>query len=142
MWAVEHAGVSPDLLTCGKGLTGGYLPLSAVLAREEVYEAFLGAPAQARTFFHGHSYTANPLCCAAAIANLDLMAERGTVEHAARVGERIGELTEGVAGLRRRARGPPGRHDDRHRGRAGRRAHRVRGLPGRAPARRVGAPAR
>ncbi|HTE73631.1 MAG TPA: adenosylmethionine--8-amino-7-oxononanoate transaminase [Actinomycetes bacterium] len=97
MWAVEQAGVSPDLLTCGKGLTGGYLPLSAVLAREEVYEAFLGAPAQARTFFHGHSYTANPLCCAAAIANLDLMAQRGTVEHAARVGERIGELTAGLA---------------------------------------------
>lgn len=97
MWAVEHAGVSPDLMTCGKGLTGGYLPLSAVLAREEVYEAFLGAPAQARTFFHGHSYTANPLCCAAAIANLDLMAARGTVTRAARVGERIGELTAGLA---------------------------------------------
>jgi adenosylmethionine-8-amino-7-oxononanoate aminotransferase len=97
MWAVEHAGVAPDLMTCGKGLTGGYLPLSAVLAREEVYEAFLGAPTEARTFFHGHSYTANPLCCAAAIANLDLMAARGTVERAARVGERIGELTAGLA---------------------------------------------
>jgi adenosylmethionine-8-amino-7-oxononanoate aminotransferase len=94
MWAVEHAGVTPDLMTCGKGLTGGYLPLSAVLAREEVYDAFLGAPSEARTFFHGHSYTANPLCCAAAIANLDLMAERGTVDNAARVGERIGELTK------------------------------------------------
>ncbi|HEX4700409.1 MAG TPA: aminotransferase class III-fold pyridoxal phosphate-dependent enzyme, partial [Actinomycetes bacterium] len=97
MWAVEHAGVTPDLMTCGKGLTGGYLPLSAVLAREDVYQAFLGAPAEARTFFHGHSYTANPLCCAAAIANLDLMAERGTVAHAAQVGERIGELTADVA---------------------------------------------
>jgi adenosylmethionine---8-amino-7-oxononanoate aminotransferase len=97
MWAVEHAGVSPDLMTCGKGLTGGYLPLSAVLAREEVYAAFLGAPAEARTFFHGHSYTANPLCCAAAIANLRLMAERETVSHAARVGERIGELTKGLS---------------------------------------------
>ncbi len=96
MWAVDHAGVTPDLLTCGKGLTGGYLPLSAVLAREEVYAAFLGAPAQARTFFHGHSYTANPLCSAAAIANLDLMAERGTVEHAARVGDRIGEQIVGI----------------------------------------------
>jgi adenosylmethionine-8-amino-7-oxononanoate aminotransferase len=97
MWAVEHADITPDLMTCGKGLTGGYLPLSAVLAREEVYQAFLGAPAEARTFFHGHSYTANPLCCAAAIANLGLMAERGTVAHAARVGERIGELTVNLA---------------------------------------------
>jgi adenosylmethionine-8-amino-7-oxononanoate aminotransferase len=97
MWAVEHADITPDLMTCGKGLTGGYLPLSAVLAREEVYQAFLGAPAEARAFFHGHSYTANPLCCAAALANLDLMAERGTVAHAARVGERIGELTADLA---------------------------------------------
>jgi adenosylmethionine-8-amino-7-oxononanoate aminotransferase len=98
MWAVEHAGVTPDLMTCGKGLTGGYLPLSAVLAREEVYESFLGSPEQGRTFFHGHSYTANPLCCAAAIASVDLMAANGTVAHAARVGERIGELTAGLAG--------------------------------------------
>jgi adenosylmethionine-8-amino-7-oxononanoate aminotransferase len=97
MWAVEHAAVAPDLMTCGKGLTGGYLPLSAVLAREEIYDAFLGAPADARTFFHGHSYTANPLCCAAAIANLRLMAERETVSHAARVGERIGELTKSLS---------------------------------------------
>jgi adenosylmethionine---8-amino-7-oxononanoate aminotransferase len=92
MWAVDHCGVTPDLMTCGKGLTGGYLPLSAVLARESVYDAFLGAPSEARTFFHGHSYTANPLCCAAALANLALMEERGTVAHAARVGQRMGEL--------------------------------------------------
>ena len=117
MWAVEHAGVTPDLLTCGKGVTGGYLPLSAVLATEEVYEAFLGAPREARTFFHGHSYTANPLCCAAAIANLDLMDERGTVAHAAAVGDELGELARAARGVRRRARGPPGRHHDRHRGR-------------------------
>ena len=96
MWAVDHVDVAPDLMTCGKGLTGGYLPLSAVLARESVYEAFLGAPSQARTFFHGHSYTANPLCCAAALANLALMSERGTVAHAARAGERIGALLTGI----------------------------------------------
>jgi adenosylmethionine-8-amino-7-oxononanoate aminotransferase len=96
MWAVDHVDVTPDLMTCGKGLTGGYLPLSAVLARESVYEAFLGAPSQARTFFHGHSYTANPLCCAAALANLALMTERDTVAHAAHVGERMGELLKDV----------------------------------------------
>lgn len=97
MWAVEHADVVPDLLTCGKGLTAGYLPLSAVLATEEIYESFLGSPSSGRTFFHGHSYTANPLCVAAAIANLDLMAERDTVGHAALLGDRIGELTAGLA---------------------------------------------
>jgi adenosylmethionine-8-amino-7-oxononanoate aminotransferase len=96
MWAVDHVEVTPDLMTCGKGLTGGYLPLSAVLARESVYDAFLGAPSAARTFFHGHSYTANPLCCVAALANLALMAEHDTVAHAARVGERIGTLLAGV----------------------------------------------
>lgn len=96
-WAVEQAGVVPDLMTCGKGLTAGYLPLSAVLATEEIYESFLGTPASGRTFFHGHSYTANPLCAAAAIANLDLMAANATVAHAAHVGRRIGELTADLA---------------------------------------------
>jgi adenosylmethionine-8-amino-7-oxononanoate aminotransferase len=70
--------------------------LSAVLARESVYEEFLGAPSLARTFFHGHSYTANPLCCAAALASLALIAEHDTVTHAAYVGERIGTLLKGV----------------------------------------------
>lgn len=97
MWACEHAGISPDLLTTGKGLTAGYLPLSAVLAAEHLYEAFLGTPAQARTFFHGHSYTANPLAAAAAVANLDLMAAEGTVTHAAAVGARIGANLAGLS---------------------------------------------
>ena len=99
MWACEHAGVAPDLLTCGKGLTAGYLPLSAVLATEDLYQAFLGTAASARTFFHGHSYTANPLAAAAAIANLDLMAADGTVERAADVGERIGAAIAPLAQL-------------------------------------------
>jgi adenosylmethionine-8-amino-7-oxononanoate aminotransferase len=89
MWACEHAGIVPDLLTTAKGLTGGYLPLSAVLATDEVYEAFLGA---GRTFFHGHTYTANPICCAAAIANLRLVQERGLIEQAFQLGERLGRL--------------------------------------------------
>lgn len=89
MWAVDHADVTPDLMTCGKGLTAGYLPLSAVMATEPVYDAFLGTAASARTFFHGHSYTANPLCVAAAIANLDLMAASDTVANAAAIGDQI-----------------------------------------------------
>lgn len=104
-WAVDHAGIAPDLLTCGKGLTGGYLPLSAVLATEEVYAAFLGPASAGRTFFHGHTYTANPLCCAAALANLALMAERDTAGQAAAAGERLGvllaELPPQVAEVRR-----------------------------------------
>jgi adenosylmethionine-8-amino-7-oxononanoate aminotransferase len=91
-FACEHAGVTPDLLVLGKRVTGGVLPLSAVLATDAVYEQFLGTPASGRTFFHGHTYTANPLCCAAALANLELMHERRTVEHAAHLGERLGGL--------------------------------------------------
>jgi adenosylmethionine-8-amino-7-oxononanoate aminotransferase len=106
-FAVEHAGVTPDLMVVGKRVTGGVLPLSAVLVRESVYEPFLGSAASGRTFFHGHTYTANPLCCAAALANLALMHERGTVARAAEVGERIGvglaalAAYEGVVEVRR-----------------------------------------
>jgi adenosylmethionine-8-amino-7-oxononanoate aminotransferase len=107
MWACEHAGVVPDLLTTGKGLTGGYLPLSAVLTTDQVYESFLGSGASGRTFFHGHTYTANPLCCAAANANLKLIEERGLVARAAALGERLGQLLkplenhDGVLEIRR-----------------------------------------
>jgi adenosylmethionine-8-amino-7-oxononanoate aminotransferase len=109
MWAAEHADIVPDLLTCGKGITAGYLPLSAVLAAEHVYAAFLARPGDTtpRTFFHGHTYTANPLCCAAALANLRIMAEQDVVARAARLGERMGKLLEplaahdGVAEIRR-----------------------------------------
>ncbi|MDN3238545.1 adenosylmethionine--8-amino-7-oxononanoate transaminase [Glycomyces tritici] len=98
MWAAEHAGVVPDLLTCGKGITGGYLPLSAVLAAEHVYEAFLTRPGDTapRTFFHGHTYTANPLCCAAALANLRVMGEQDVIGQAARLGDRLAKLLEPV----------------------------------------------
>jgi adenosylmethionine---8-amino-7-oxononanoate aminotransferase len=95
MWASEHAEVVPDLLTCGKGLTAGYLPLSAVLATDQVYEAFLGG--SGNTLFHGHTFTANPLCCAAANANLDLIASRGLVSQASRLGSLLGELLEPLA---------------------------------------------
>jgi adenosylmethionine-8-amino-7-oxononanoate aminotransferase len=72
MFACEHAGVTPDILCLAKGITGGYLPLAATLATEEIFSAFLGEYKEFKTFFHGHTYTANPLGCAAAIANLEL----------------------------------------------------------------------
>lgn len=95
MWAVEQAGVEPDLLTCGKGLTGGVLPLSAVLASEEIFDSFHGDGT--RTFFHGHSFTANPMCAAAALANLELIDERGTLDHAAWIGRALGDLLKPLA---------------------------------------------
>jgi adenosylmethionine-8-amino-7-oxononanoate aminotransferase len=74
LFACEHAGVSPDIICLSKALTGGYLPLGATIATEALFEAFLSAD-RTRTFFHGHSFTANPLACAVAIASLDLLEE-------------------------------------------------------------------
>ena len=81
MFACEHERVSPDILCLAKGLTGGTLPLAATLATDEIYETFLGSDRARCTFFHGHSYTANPLGCAAALASLDLFEKDGTLAH-------------------------------------------------------------
>jgi adenosylmethionine-8-amino-7-oxononanoate aminotransferase len=80
MFACEHEGVSPDLLCIAKGMTGGYLPLAATLATEEIYSGFLGEFQEFRTFFHGHTYTGNPLACAAALATLDVFESERTLE--------------------------------------------------------------
>ncbi len=72
MFACEHEGVVPDILCLSKGITGGYMPLAATVATDELYDAFLGEFRELKTFFHGHSYTGNPLACAAAIACLDI----------------------------------------------------------------------
>ncbi len=80
MFACEHAGVTPDLMCLAKGITAGYLPLAATLATDEIYEAFLGDYAEFKTFFHGHTYTGNPLACAAALANLDLFEKERLLE--------------------------------------------------------------
>ena len=83
MFACEHEDVAPDLLCLAKGITGGYLPLAATLATERIYEGFLGRFEEFRTFFHGHTYTGNPLACAAALATLDVFAEERTLERLA-----------------------------------------------------------
>jgi adenosylmethionine-8-amino-7-oxononanoate aminotransferase len=80
MFACEHEAVSPDLMCVGKGLTGGYLPLAATLTSERIYEGFLGRPEELRTFFHGHTFTGNPLGCAAGIATLQTFEREQTVQ--------------------------------------------------------------
>jgi adenosylmethionine-8-amino-7-oxononanoate aminotransferase len=82
MFACEHAGASPDIICLSKALTGGYLPLGATVTTAAIYEAFLSDD-RSRTFFHGHSYTANPLACAVALASLDLFREESTLERVA-----------------------------------------------------------
>jgi adenosylmethionine-8-amino-7-oxononanoate aminotransferase len=79
MFACEQERVSPDLLCLAKGLTGGYMPLAATMTTERIYEGFLGAPEEHRTFFHGHTYTGNPLACAAALASLDAFESEKTL---------------------------------------------------------------
>lgn len=79
MFACEHEGVSPDIMAIAKGLTGGYLPLAATLTTTAIYKAFLGEAHEEKTFFHGHSYTGNPLGCAAALANLAIFKTERTL---------------------------------------------------------------
>lgn len=98
MFACQHEGVSPDFLCLAKGITGGYLPLAATLATDEVYRAFLGPYESARTFFHGHTYGGNPLAAAVALANLDLFESDRTLEHLqpkiAHLARRLSELND------------------------------------------------
>ncbi|NOU74871.1 adenosylmethionine--8-amino-7-oxononanoate transaminase [Paenibacillus sp. LMG 31458] len=80
MFACDLENVSPDLMVVGKGLTGGYLPVAATLATDEIYTAFYADYQEQKTFFHGHSYTGNPLGCAVALASLKLFEERNIIE--------------------------------------------------------------
>jgi adenosylmethionine-8-amino-7-oxononanoate aminotransferase len=79
MFACEHAGVKPDIICLSKALTAGYLPLGVTAATEAIYEAFLSDD-RSKTFFHGHSYTANPLGCAVALASLEIFRREGTLD--------------------------------------------------------------
>ncbi|MEX1048619.1 MAG: adenosylmethionine--8-amino-7-oxononanoate transaminase [Akkermansiaceae bacterium] len=97
LFACQRENVIPDFLCLAKGLTGGYLPLAATLTRGEIYDAFLGAPEKA--FYYGHSYTANPMGCAAALASLDVFDRELTLQ---RLPEKIARLATGLADLKSR----------------------------------------
>jgi adenosylmethionine-8-amino-7-oxononanoate aminotransferase len=97
MFACEHEAVAPDFLCLAKGISGGYLALAATLTTETVYEGFLGEYEQFRTFFHGHTYTGNPLACAAGLASLDVFDEERTLERLQPKIELLAELLEPIA---------------------------------------------
>jgi adenosylmethionine---8-amino-7-oxononanoate aminotransferase len=99
MFACEQERVSPDFLCLGKGLTGGYMPLAATLTSERVYEGFLGSASDGRTFFHGHTFTGNPLACAAALASLEVFEREDTLVRLQPKIRLLGELLAGVAGM-------------------------------------------
>jgi adenosylmethionine-8-amino-7-oxononanoate aminotransferase len=81
MFACEHERVSPDLMAIAKGLTGGYLPLAATLTTDKIYSGFLHPYSAQKTFFHGHSYTGNPLACAVALENLKVFKKEKTLKN-------------------------------------------------------------
>lgn len=99
MFACEQEGVTPDLMCVAKGITGGYLPLAATLTSDAIYRSFLGKRSEGKHFFHGHSYTGNPLACAAALASLELFETE-------RVLERVRRSAETLAGLMQRELAP------------------------------------
>jgi adenosylmethionine-8-amino-7-oxononanoate transaminase len=80
IFACEHENITPDIMTIAKGITGGYLPLAATLTTEKVFDAFLGEYRDKKTFFHGHTYTGNPLACSAALANLKIFRKEKTIQ--------------------------------------------------------------
>jgi adenosylmethionine-8-amino-7-oxononanoate aminotransferase len=105
LFACEQASIQPDLMCLSKGLTGGFLPLAAVLATQSIYDGFLD-DSRERAFLHSHSYTGNPLACAAALASLDIFASDDvlatnatTAAHMARLAAPLGELAH-VADVR------------------------------------------
>lgn len=95
LFACEQEQVEPDFLCLAKGISGGYLPLAATLTTERIYDAFLGAPSDGRTFFHGHTYTGNALACAAALASLELFERNALLESLpAKIGRLATRLSE------------------------------------------------
>jgi len=96
LFACEHEDVAPDLMCLGKGLTGGYLPVAATLATQEIFDAFCADPAEGKTFYHGHTYTGNALGCAAAVASIDLIFSSGLIES---LGPKIAMIRERLTPL-------------------------------------------
>jgi adenosylmethionine-8-amino-7-oxononanoate aminotransferase len=99
MFACEQERVAPDFLCLGKGLSGGYLPLAATLTTERVHDGFLGAHRDFRTFFHGHTFTGNPLACAAALASLDVFSRERTLLRLRPKIRMLGDLLSDVAAM-------------------------------------------
>jgi adenosylmethionine-8-amino-7-oxononanoate aminotransferase len=99
MFAVEHEDVQPDLMCVAKGISGGYLPLAATFATQQIFDTFLGHPSENKTFFHGHTYTGNPLACAAAIASLELFQKNNLIQQVQQKSIQLSQLLEPLKAL-------------------------------------------
>jgi len=99
MFACEHAGITPDLMCLSKGITSGYLPMGVTLATEEIFGAFYDDHDRHKTFYHGHTYTANPVACAAAVASIDLFEKENTLERVPGINARLAAFLEEMSVL-------------------------------------------
>ncbi|MDP9175341.1 MAG: adenosylmethionine--8-amino-7-oxononanoate transaminase [Planctomycetota bacterium] len=99
MFACEHEEVTPDLMCVAKGISGGYLPLAATFATQQIFDAFLGEPWEGKTFFHGHTYTGNPLACAAALASLDLFEKNNLISDVQQKSVALSKMLEELKAL-------------------------------------------
>ena len=80
LFACQHEGIEPDIMVAAKGITGGYLPLAVTVTTQGIFDGFYGEYGEQKTFFHGHTYTANPLACTAALANLEIFRKEETID--------------------------------------------------------------
>lgn len=98
MFAFQHAGIDPDIACVGKGLSGGYLPISATVVKKKIYDVFSDQPAD-HTFYHGHTFAGNPIACAAAIETLTIYERENIVENASKLGETLAAEMRQLSGL-------------------------------------------
>jgi adenosylmethionine-8-amino-7-oxononanoate aminotransferase len=93
LFACQHEGIEPDIMVAAKGISGGYLPLAVTVTTQEIFDGFCGEYDEQKTLFHGHTYTANPLACAAALANLEIFREEKTID---KLQDKIALLNKGL----------------------------------------------
>jgi adenosylmethionine-8-amino-7-oxononanoate aminotransferase len=99
MFACQQEGVTPDIMALSKGITAGYLPLAATMTTQKIYDAFLGEYREFKTFFHGHTFTGNPIACAVALASLDLFEHDRLLDQLPVKIEYLGKRMEKIAAL-------------------------------------------
>lgn len=98
MFACEQAGISPDMMCLSKGLSGGYLPIAAVMTTDDIYQAFYDDYGKGTTFLHSHTYAGNPLACSAAVATLELLLDSATQDRIKRLAQLLDEAAERFEG--------------------------------------------
>ena len=98
MFASEHAGISPDFMCLSKGITSGYLPLGVTATTDEIYQSFYDEYEKLKTFYHGHTFTANPISCAAAVASLEVFENEKTLSNVKNINEKINSFLYEIKG--------------------------------------------